>query len=105
MKIASLLVVTFALIQQPTGCDQPTPKETLKPAEPPIRRFEPVTSHGTSDVALDTKTGRLCRTWDWEYKNNPEANDLNDLPTCYSIFTSEQQSPIVVTPEDMKKNP
>jgi hypothetical protein len=102
MKVTALLATVFLVLQDPIGCDQKKPpKEAAQPKEPPIRRFEPVTSHGTSDVALDTKTGQLCRTWDWVYKNRPDAADLNDLPTCYSIYLAEQKT-IVVTPEDMK---
>lgn len=101
MKAAAILVAVLFL-QQPDGCDEhQAPKETSQPKEPPIRRFEPVTSHGLIDVALDTKTGQLCRTWDWVYKNNPMAADLNDLPTCYSLFLADQKT-IVVTPQDMK---
>ena len=51
-----------------------------------------MTSHGSADVALDTKTGQLCRTWNWEYKNNPMATDLNELPTCYSIYQADQNA-------------
>lgn len=103
MKVAAVFALLALLIQQPIGCNQNAPKKSLKPTEPPIRRFEPVVTHGTSDVALDTKTGQLCRTWDWAYKSNPTANDLNALPTCYSLFVSDQKI-IVVTPDDMKKN-
>ncbi len=103
MKVAAIFAVMALLIQQPTGCNDNTAKESPKPVEPPIRRFEPVVTHGTSDVALDTKTGQLCRTWEWVYKNNPTANDLNSLPTCYSLFISDEKT-IIVTPDDMKKN-
>lgn len=93
MKVAALLALSAVLLQQPAGCDQgkQTPAETAKPAHtPPIGRFEAVTTHGWADVALDTKTGQLRRTWDWEYKNNPSATDLNQLPTCYSIYQAER---------------
>jgi len=103
MKAAIFLTALMLFLQKSDGCDstQSQPKGAEQPKEPPIRRFEAVTSHGSSDVALDTKTGQLCRTWEWEYKNNPTANDINSLPTCYSIYLSEQKT-IVVTPQDMK---
>lgn len=104
MKVIAVFAMLIFLFQQPIGCNQQTAaKKDNSASEPPIRRFEPVVTHGSSDVALDTKTGQLCRTWEWQYKNDPTANDLNDLPTCYSIFLSDQKT-IVVTPEDMKKN-
>jgi hypothetical protein len=104
MKIVALAAISAFLFQQVNGCEQSSStKATPKPNEPPIRRFEAVVTHGTSDVALDTKTGQLCRTWDWGYKNNPNAADLNMLPTCNSIFLDDQKT-IVVTPDDMKKN-
>lgn len=102
MKIAVVIAASVFIFQQANGCDeQKAPKEVSQREEPPIRRFEPVTSHGTSDVALDTKTGQLCRTWDWEYRNKSDVHDLNDLPTCYSIYIADQKT-VIVTPSDMK---
>jgi hypothetical protein len=37
-------------------------------------------------VAVDTVTGQLCRTWDWNYTANPNAKSMNTIPTCLSIF-------------------
>ena len=86
MKIAECLALAF-LAFQPSGCDRQAEKQAPTPAEPPIQRFVPVASHGSADVALDTKTGSLCRTWNWGYKNNPEAHELDDLLLCYELFT------------------
>lgn len=94
MKFAALLALSAFLLQQPSGCDQheQAPSEPAKPSQPLLRRFEAVATHGSADVALDTKTGQLCRTWDWAYKDNPSATDLNELPTCYSIYQADQKS-------------
>ena len=62
-------------------------KQAPRPVEPPIQRFVPVTSRGSADVALDTKTGSLCRTWNWEYKNNPDSHGLGGLVLCNDLYT------------------
>jgi len=86
MKAAACLALTF-LAFLPSGCEQKAEKQNPTPAEPPIQRFVPVPSHGSADVALDTKTGSLCRTWNWEYKNNPDAHGLDNLALCYDLYT------------------
>jgi len=50
---------------------------------------------GEFDLALDTKTGQLCRTWDWEVPNalkgsNPES--LTGLPLCITLYTQYPES-------------
>lgn len=87
MKVAACLALAFLVFQQSNGCDQRTDKQTPQPSDPPVQRFVPVTSHGSADVALDTKTGALCRTWNWEYKNNPETHGLDDLVLCNDLYT------------------
>jgi hypothetical protein len=87
MKIAVALTAALFLFQQADGCDdaKPTPAPT---PPPPINRFVPVANHGSSDVALDTATGQLCRTWEWQYRgaNNPMAGGIDTLPTCLSLY-------------------
>jgi len=48
-----------------------------------------ISATGNLGIALDTMTGRWCRTWEWEYKNKPGEFGLNTLPTCYELFLSE----------------
>jgi hypothetical protein len=38
-----------------------------------------------SHLATDTKTGRLCRTWDWEQPNNFWRITRENTPTCDSL--------------------
>jgi hypothetical protein len=89
MRVISCFALAVFL-QQTNGCDQPP--SAAKPDPPkaihPIARFVPVDTHGSSDVALDTMTGQLCRTWEWQYRgsNNPNKGGLDDLPVCYQIY-------------------
>src|SRR5216683_679408 len=89
MKSIAIAVASLALFQQSVGCDQAKP--TPKPAKItfPIHRFERPASVAP-DIALDTLTGQYCKTWEWKYKKSELAPtaDLQDLPTCLSLFTS-----------------
>ena len=38
-----------------------------------------------SHLATDTKTGRLCRTWDWEQPNNFWHITRENTRTCASL--------------------
>ena len=90
MKIAACLALALFL-QQSDGCDQaaPTPARAPEIHPNPVRRFDAVNTHGSSDVALDTMTGQLCRTWEWVYRgeNNPAKGGLDELPTCFKLYT------------------
>jgi hypothetical protein len=75
------------------GCN-PDPRPAQPPTKPqrhylPIHRFTNVPGrYNATDVALDTASGQLCRTWTWEYRTekNPNAGGLDTLPTCLSVF-------------------
>jgi hypothetical protein len=91
MRSAAFLLPALILLQS-DACDQknassPSPAKHFLTR--PAHRFENVSSTGNLGVALDTMTGRWCRTWDWNYIGKPDANGLNTLPTCYELFTSE----------------
>jgi len=47
-----------------------------------IRRFVPIngTSQGV-DIAMDTKIGTLCKSWDWKSKD-----EYNSLRTCFDLY-------------------
>jgi hypothetical protein len=83
------------------GCDQLTPKPTVTVKIPdqdehfPTRRFELVTHD--ADVAFDTQTGQLCKTWDWQPMGkvskpdpitggSPQRKLGEFAPTCLSLF-------------------
>ncbi len=85
-----------------SGCDdlakqagyEKSPAAKQPPLSTPTRRF--VQYSHNDDIAFDTQTGQLCRTWDWspvapEPKRTPEgmvperpAGELT--PTCLSLF-------------------
>lgn len=92
MKLAACLLALAIFLDQPTGCDQhPKPEAPTAKHYPPVHRFINVPgSFNATDVALDTVTGQLCRTWVWQYRSDkdPNAGGLDTLPTCLSIFQS-----------------
>jgi hypothetical protein len=72
---------TFAILilAQQSGCDSSSPKPVaqspVKPTslpKPPLHRF---TITRDLDVAFDTQTGQLCKTWDWQAGGKPPAPD------------------------------
>lgn len=84
-----------------SGCDQLTPKPIITMKIPdqdehfPVRRFELV-GHD-ANVAFDTQTGQLCKTWDWQPSGKPSKPDPESggfpqrslgeyAPTCLSLF-------------------
>ena len=88
----------LALLLIQNDCDT---NKTAAPAAPAKR----ITSHPThrfalaqplKDVALDTQTGQLCRTWDWQVigeankpdqsGNFPERKVGELTPTCLSLY-------------------
>ena len=84
MRIADCIVDAF-LLQQPNGCDQTKPAASALPQESvSYQRFLPIPPQSGviglvyASVALDTKTGQLCKTY------IPEKGDL-DIPTCLSL--------------------
>src|SRR6185437_9088155 len=86
----TLAVLTIPLVCC-LGCGDLLQNQKAEPTKhrPPIHRFENVSEHAASPgVALDTVTGQLCRTWDWNYKNESLSGGLDTIPTCKSIFDS-----------------
>ncbi len=72
-------------------------RKLTDPASPPVpalrpstlRRFERVSDRDpadTSQLALDTVTGQLCRTWDWSFKNQSLNGAFDKLPLCVDIY-------------------
>lgn len=106
------------------GCNDPAQHHDEKPqvkpqaesrGNAPFRRFEPAFSTDGYGIALDTVTGQWCKAWNWKmHPTNATLTGLNDLPLCTDIYENRskndplgilgtQENPIVVTPEDMKK--
>jgi hypothetical protein len=72
---------------------EPPKTESIKQRDP-VQRFVPISANETmlqgvlsSFLALDTKTGKLCRTWDfgWEHPT-PTQKSMQDLPTCEGLW-------------------
>jgi hypothetical protein len=77
------------------GRVQPANAPLVEPRTLPYQRFVPI-NYAPANLsgvpwsgafALDTKTGNLCRTYDWEYGN--PTNILNQLPLCNALFHAE----------------
>ncbi len=94
MKIASILLLSLVLIQQACPSDQPNKAPQHTPQrQSPTHRF--VITRDI-DLAFDTQTGQLCRTWDWSpvappAKANTEGATPQRVPgeltpTCLSLY-------------------
>jgi hypothetical protein len=80
-RFIGVLLAILAL----AGCEHsslPTPGK-------PVQRFVSIQNETplldkiqAANFALDTKTGQLCKSWDWKVP----TSDLNQLPTCYSQY-------------------
>jgi hypothetical protein len=99
MKVAAPL----ALLLLFQGCDVPAPdqKKATAPHETPeASRPEPhrfILMASGVDVAFDTQTGQICRTWDWEslegqVKAKPEIRTTPE-GTKYTIDEVPQGGP------------
>jgi hypothetical protein len=88
MKI--LVLFAALLLQQANGCDPPAkPPAPAAMTKHPIQRFVPVEAALHEGVALDTVTGRLCRTWNWSYKEPSLNGGMDNLIACYQIYKDE----------------
>ncbi len=47
------------------------------------------------DFALDTKTGMLCRTWEWEVKGE---HGRTEVPVCLSFYYDTPKTQSVASP-------
>lgn len=90
MRLISM-VVSLTLLLASCNLQKPTaePKET---ATLDFQRFVPLPSSTplvdgvqAGNLALDTKTGRLCKSWEWLQANT----ELNELPECYKIYIND----------------
>lgn len=81
-------IALFLLLQ---SCDSKEQKKSVP--RPGLHRFT-LTRLG-ADVAFDTQTGQICRTWDWKpvgavtadvSGNLPERKAGEFAPTCLSLY-------------------
>jgi hypothetical protein len=86
LPLAALLFFSFD-----DGCDQSSQKsQTAAPQKSethsrPIGRFEKLQNFRV-DVALDTQTGQLCRTWIWQSTDRVHPDAYENLPVCISLY-------------------
>ena len=81
------------------GCSSDRPMAQTKTEKRPYQRFVPIPSASpyaaTMDVSLDTKTGQVCRTWDWEVadaKSGSRGEAVSNLPKCIELYTKYPDS-------------
>jgi hypothetical protein len=107
MRHACLLVALMSAIVL-TGCDdlQQQAKPQVKQEPPPkvAHHFDPI-ARSEGNLAVDTATGQMCKTWEWACSKptyyNPRTKQVEDtydygiscasidsMPTCKSL--SEQ---------------
>jgi len=80
MKIKSALLV-LAMVGL-LGCDEMESKKQPEPAPAPrvVHHFDPITK-SEGNLAVDTATGQMCKTWEWACTK----------PTFYNPYTKETQ--------------
>jgi len=95
--IPIVLVLFFSGCEEFQQAQQPKPvkTQTVKENRVPVRRF--ILTKFNADVAFDTQTGQICKTWEWEPtgKLTPqqEASGVHPprafgefSPTCVSLY-------------------
>jgi hypothetical protein len=99
LKSSGIILVGLGFLF--SGCEefqQPKPANTkiVKESRVPVRRF--ILTKYDADVAFDTQTGQLCKTWEWQpmAKLTPqqEASGVHPpralgefSPTCISLYS------------------
>src|SRR5438105_2912027 len=97
-----ILTVTLLVLCVALGCDQFNPSQKKAPllskprvARYPLHRF--AMTRGSADVAFDTQTGQICRTWAWQPTgqsakldpvtgNQPQRTLGEFAPTCLALY-------------------
>jgi|HubBroStandDraft_2_1064218.scaffolds.fasta_scaffold16163_4 hypothetical protein len=103
MRHACLSVALMSAIVL-TGCDDlQQAKPPVKPDPPPtvVHHFDPI-ARSEGNLAVDTATGQMCKTWEWACTKptyyNPRTKQFEDvssygiscsaienMPTCKSL--------------------
>jgi hypothetical protein len=74
------------------GCDV-APTTPATPHTAPSGRFQAINTpiFGAMDYAMDTKTGLLCKTYDFNAFQQPKKGDtLGLIPNCVDLYTNEK---------------
>lgn len=106
-----LAILATVLLLATYGCDELANQSQSAPRRfesrsHPIGRFEKLQNFRV-DVALDTQTGQLCKTWSWLSTNRNNPDPYEELPTCEVLYKNfptaegvEEQSVSVRTGTD-----
>ena len=111
MKLIAFPLGLLVLLQ---SCVIPGQKK-MPQVRPGIHRFT-ISTRGAGDVAFDSQTGQICRTWDWHpvgekptadpiTGNYPQRSFGEFAPTClvlYQKYPSGADQSIEVMQEDSK---
>ena len=95
MKV--LAAVAIPLVAACVGCgwreDHDADRTVKLPADiivsKPIFPTQRFISTNSGDVAFDTKTGSLCRTWAWEVYTYSSKNVSRATRTCQSLYEDD----------------
>lgn len=87
MKSKPPLLFALLFLVAIAGCDsKPSASTTMQPRFQPVQvpvlpsnRFQLVSSSG-AQLALDTQTGKVCKTHDWPQLNNAT------IPLCFDLY-------------------
>lgn len=88
-------ILAVLLLLATVACDQLAKETETGPTRPtenrshPIGRFEKIQNFRV-DVALDTQTGQLCKTWEWQSTNRNSPDPYENLPTCAFLYGNFQ---------------
>lgn len=95
-----LVLVSFGAVTILTGCSRGSSSNADRPVTLPkdlaiskpvfaTQRFLPTNS---PDLAFDTKTGSLCKTWSWTAASDQNyGRNLSFVTTCNQLYTWDVQ--------------
>jgi len=95
-----IAILAVALFLEQDGCTPNKPATPSQPIQEHVSRRECSADHrftnvdvplAKGDVALDTCTGQLCKTWDWVSTVKSMQNGYQQLPLCSTL--AEQPQP------------
>ena len=91
MKTPMGVLIIVASSVTISSCGLTKDSRTTETATTDFQRFVPIATTTPSfegvqpgNLALDTKTGTLCKTWDW----NLASSSLNGLAECQMVYAT-----------------